>query len=73
MYNLHNQCEIEEDAARFRWLVGAKGLSLQHDGGRWIRDGVAFYATHRLSANGTQYAPQPTLRATIDAVMKDDK
>ena len=58
---------LAEDAARYRWICDQKKMSLQTDGMTWLRDGVQFSASHRLSANGTQYGAYATLDQLIDA------
>ena len=37
------------------------------------KDGTTFTATHYLAANGTQYAPEESLDATIDAAIADEE
>ena len=64
--------ELEQDAARYRWLKDQQGLTLESArGSGWTReDGSRFIPTHRLCAGGTQFAPCEALDESIDAAMK---
>lgn len=58
------------DAKRYRWLRDAPHLLLRSSCATWSRpDGTKFRDTHFLCAYDTQYAPQPSLDAAIDAAM----
>lgn len=71
----HYDCAVREierlkaDAARYQWLKQAKGLTLESErGAPWTReDGSTFSPSHRLCAGGTQFAPEESLDAAIDA------
>lgn len=60
---------LQADAARYQWLKQAKGLTLESErGAPWTReDGSTFSPSHRLCAGGTQFAPEESLDAAIDA------
>lgn len=61
------------DSDMLDWLDTAKGLELVSDGMEWTRpDGSKFVSRFLLSANGTRFAPYPTLRETIRAAMSED-
>lgn len=61
------------DALRYRWIKAQKGLTLQSDVTVWTRpDGSSFTSSHRLAANGTQYAAAETLDELINAAMTSD-
>jgi hypothetical protein len=64
--------QLEKDAERYRWLRGARCLDLRSDGSVWKHDDVAFVASHRLSAGGTQYGTYGTLAELIDTAMKGE-
>ena len=71
----HYECALREierlkaDAARYQWLKQAKGLTLESErGAPWTReDGSTFSPSHRLCAGGTQFGPEESLDAAIDA------
>ncbi len=71
----HYECALREiermqaDAARYQWLKQAKGLTLESErGAPWTReDGSTFTPSHRLCAGGTQFGPEESLDAAIDA------
>lgn len=60
---------LKADAARYQWLKQAKGLTLESErGAPWTRnDGSTFSPSHRLCAGGTQFGPEESLDAAIDA------
>ncbi len=61
------------DSDMLDWLEKANGLELFQDGTEWTRpDGSKFVSRFLLSANGTRFAPYPTLRETIRAAMSED-
>ena len=62
---------LEEDARRYRWLRQQKGLVLASDNTIWKKpNGLDTYvSSHKLFANGVQYAPAPTLDELIDKAM----
>ena len=59
----------EIDALRYRWMKAQHKLSLETDGSTWTRNGVKFIASHRLSANGTQYGSYEKLDELVDAAI----
>jgi len=64
--------EMEQDAARYRWLKNCKGPMLKSEPqpNVWKRsDGIEFSVTHLLIAEGTQYATAESLDDMIDAAM----
>lgn len=71
----HYECALRQierlksDAARYQWLKQAKGLTLESErGAPWTRDdGSTFSPSHRLCAGGTQFGPEESLDAAIDA------
>jgi hypothetical protein len=62
--------QLEADAARYLWLKSRKALMLRSEPLRWQRlDGTAFYSTHYMADDITQYAPAESLDAMIDGAM----
>ncbi len=64
--------EMEQDAARYRWLKSRNGLTLRSEpeNSVWKRsDGTLFEATHQLVEGGMQHAPADSLDAMIDKAM----
>jgi hypothetical protein len=63
--------EMEQDAARYRWLKSRRSLILRSEPVRWERlDGTTFYSTHHMADHDTQYAPAESLDAMIDGAMR---
>jgi hypothetical protein len=61
------------DSEMLDWLEKANGLQIFQDGTEWTRpDGSKFVSRFLLSANGTLFAPYPTLRETIVHAMSED-
>jgi hypothetical protein len=61
------------DSEMLDWLEKANGLQIFQDGTEWTRpDGSKFVSRFLLSANGTRFAPYPTLRETIVHAMSED-
>lgn len=63
--------ELIADAERMQWLRSAKNLDLRWMPSEWRRpDGSMFVAPYLLRAGDTQYAPEESLDAAIDAARK---
>jgi len=62
---------LQADAERMQWLRSAKNLDLRWMPSEWRRpDGSMFVAPYLLRAGDTQYAPEESLDAAIDAARK---
>jgi hypothetical protein len=61
------------DSEMLDWLEKANGLQIFQHGTEWTRpNGSKFVSRFLLSANGTRFAPHPTLRETIIYAMSED-